>query len=116
MGRRVRNWVAVWCGWTALALFFAVSASLTYRSTGRAANWTLSISRSLLEWWLWALLTPIVVWLARRYPLDRRWPWRPILIHAASRATLALIKVGVERAIFAWLTAVWTYLLVITLA
>jgi two-component system, LytTR family, sensor kinase len=116
MGRRVRNWVAVWCGWTALALFFAVSASLTYLSTGRDANWALSIRRSLLEWWLWALLTPIVVWLARRYPLDRRRPWRHGLIHAAAGAALAIVKTAAERAMFAWLTGVWTYWLVSTLA
>jgi len=50
MNRRLRTWGAVWLGWTALALFFAVSASLTYRSTGRPANWTLSLERSLMEW------------------------------------------------------------------
>jgi two-component system, LytTR family, sensor kinase len=116
MVRRVRIWVAVWGGWTALALFFAASASLTYVSTGRAANWALSIRRSLLEWWLWALLTPVVVWLAGRYPLDRRWPWRHVAIHSASGTTLALVKAAVERAIFAWLTGVWTYWLVSTLA
>lgn len=108
--------MAVWCGWTALALFFAVSTSLTYLSTGRAANWTLSIRRSLLEWWLWALLTPIVVWLARRYSLDRRSRWGHVVIQAAAGTALALVKAAVERAIFAWLTGVWTYWLVSTLA
>jgi two-component system LytT family sensor kinase len=116
MGRRVRNWVMVWCGWTALALFFATSASLTYLSTGHPANWALSIRRSLLEWWLWALLTPIVVWLARRYPLDRRWLWRHGLVHVAAGAALAIVKTAAERAMFAWLTGVWTYWLVSTLA
>jgi signal transduction histidine kinase len=116
MGRHIRNWVAVWCGWTALALFFAVSASLTYLSTGRAANWALSVRRSLLEWWLWALLTPVAVWLARRYPLDRRWPWRRVLIHAAAGTALAIVKTAAERAMFAWLTGVWMYWLVSTLA
>jgi hypothetical protein len=61
MRRAVRQALLVWGGWTALALFFAVSASLTYVSTGRPANWLLSIERSLSEWWLWALLTPLVV-------------------------------------------------------
>jgi signal transduction histidine kinase len=116
MGHRVRNWVVIWCGWTALALFFAISASLTYLSTGRPANWALSIRRSLLEWWLWALLTPIVVWLARRYPLDRRWPWHHGLVHGAAGAALAIVKTAAERAMFAWLTGVWTYWLVSTLA
>jgi signal transduction histidine kinase len=116
MRHRVWNWAAVWGGWTALALFFAVSASPTYRSTGRPANWALSMRRSLLEWWLWALLTPIVVWLARRYPLDRRWPWRHVVVHAGSGAALAVAKVAAERAIFAWLTGFWTYWLASTLA
>jgi len=69
--KRARLWLAVWGGWTALALFFAVSSSLTYKSTGRPANWALSFERSLSEWWLWALLTPLVVWLARRFPVQR---------------------------------------------
>ncbi len=116
MRGRLRGWLAVWCGWTALALFFAVSASLTYLSTGRPANWLLSIERTLTEWWLWALLTPLVVYLARRYPLDRRWPWRHAAIHVAAGTALAFVKTMAERAIFAWLTGFWTYWLISTLA
>jgi signal transduction histidine kinase len=116
MRRRLGNWLAVWCGWTALALFFAVSASLTYRSTGRPANWLLSIERTLAEWWPWALLTPVVVFLARRYPLDRRWPWRNAAIHAVAGTIVAILKTATERAVFAWLTGLWTYWLISTLA
>jgi two-component sensor histidine kinase len=116
MRRLARQALLVWSGWTALALFFAISASLTYLSTGRAANWTLSIERSLAEWWLWALLTPLVVFLARRYPLDRAWPWRNAAIHAAAGTVIAVAKMVAERAIFAWLTGFWTYLLLSTLA
>jgi signal transduction histidine kinase len=116
MRRAVRLALAVWGGWTALALFFAVSASLTYRSTGRPANWTLSIERSLSEWWPWALLTPIVVLLARRYPLDRPFRWRHLAIHALAGTVIGVFKTIAERAIFAWLTGFWTYLLLSTLA
>jgi sensor histidine kinase YesM len=116
MRRAVRTALMVWGGWTALALFFAVSASLTYLSTGRPASWRLSIGRSLSEWWLWALLTPLVAWLARRYPLDRPWPWRHAAIHLAVGFLLAVVKTAAERAIFAWLTEFWTYLLLSTIA
>jgi two-component sensor histidine kinase len=111
-----RLWAVVWCGWTALAVFFAVSASLTYRSTGRPANWLLSLERSLTEWWLWALLSPVVAYLATRYPLDRRWPLRHASIHLAAGITLAIVKTAAERALFAWLTGVWLYWLISTLA
>ncbi|MGH9387446.1 MAG: sensor histidine kinase [Vicinamibacterales bacterium] len=116
MRARLRGWLAVWCGWTALALFFAVTASLTYRSTGRPANWILSLERSLTEWWLWALLTPLVVSLARRFPLDRPWPLRHAAIHVAAGMALAIAKAAAERAIFAWLTGIWTYWLISTVA
>jgi two-component system, LytTR family, sensor kinase len=116
MKRGLRRWGAVWAGWTVLALFFAVSASLTYRSTGRPANWTLSIERSLVEWWLWALLTPLVAWLARRFPLDRARRWRNTSVHIGAGFVIAFLKVSAERAAFAWLTGIWTYWLVSTLA
>jgi two-component system, LytTR family, sensor kinase len=116
MRGRWRSWLAVWSGWTALALFFAVSASLTYLSTGRPANWLLSIERSLTEWWLWALFTPLVVYLARWYPLDRPWPLRHAAIHVIAGMILAFIKITAERAIFAWLTGFWTYWLISGLA
>jgi signal transduction histidine kinase len=113
---RARAWLAIFGGWTALALFLAVSASLTYLSTGRPANWSLSISRSLSEWWLWALLTPVVVALARRFPLHggRRGLNAVVLIVAG--VVIAIGKTFADRALFAWLTGFWMYLLVSTLA
>jgi len=111
-----RAWLAVWSGWTALALFFAVSNSLTYLSTGRPANWALTIKRSLTEWWLWALVTPIVVSLARRFPIHGRRLWRNLAIHVAAGVALAVAKTIADRALFALLTGFWTYLLASTLA
>jgi two-component system LytT family sensor kinase len=112
----VRGWLAVWSGWTALALFFAVSNSLTYRSTGRPANWALTIKRSLTEWWLWALVTPLVVTLARRFPVHGRRLWRNLAIHLAAGTVLAVAKTIADRALFAMLTGIWMYLLASTLA
>src|SRR5262245_11566965 len=114
--RNVRIAATVFAAWTVLALFFAISASLTYVSNGRPANWALSIERSLLDWWLWALLTPVVVWLARRFPLDRRKPWRAALVHTAAGISVALLKSAGDRAALAWLTGIWIYWLVSTVA
>jgi signal transduction histidine kinase len=113
---RARAWLAIWIGWTALALFFAVSTSLTYRSTGRPANWALTTERALAEWWLWALLTPIVVWLARRFPLHGRRRLAHAAIHLLCGAAIAIGKTTADRIIFAVLTGFWTYWLATTLA
>ncbi len=114
--RILRAWLAVWTGWTALALFFAVSNSLTYRSTGRPGNWALSIKRSLSEWWMWAALTPPVAWLARRFPLHGNRLWPNVAIHVATGIVVAIVKTAADRVVFAKITGFWTYLLVSTLA
>jgi two-component system, LytTR family, sensor kinase len=114
--RRLRAWLLVWAGWAALALFFAVSNSLTYRSTGQPARWALSIKRSMSDWMLWAVLTPPVTWLARRFPLHGRRVFRNVLIHLCAGAAAAAAKTAADRALFALLTGFWMYWLVSTLA
>ena len=116
MPSRARAWAAVAAGWTALALLLAISASLTYRSTGRPGNWSLTISRSLAEWWLWALLTPLVAWLARRYRLDGDRRLRHAAIHVAVAIALAIAKTVADRAIFAAISGIRIYVLVSTIA
>ena len=116
MTRRLRAWLAVWFGWTTLALFFAVSTSLTYRSTGRAANWSLNIERALSEWWLWALLTPVVVMLARRFPLDEDRRVRHGAVLVIAGIAIAVFKTALDRIVFAMISGFWVYWLASTLA
>src|SRR5262245_4524967 len=113
---RARAWLAVWGGWTALALFFAASTSLTYRATGRPANWALSLERSLSQWWLWALATPGIVALSRRFPIHRPHGARNLAVHAATGAAVAFAQLAADRAVFAMLTGFWTYMLASTWA
>jgi len=113
---RARAWLAVWGGWTALALFFGISSSLTYLSTGRPANWSLSLERSLSQWWLWAIATPAIVALSRRFPIRRPHAARNLLVHAATGAAVALAQLLADRAVFAMLTGFWTYMLASTWA
>lgn len=114
MTSRWRVWIALWAGWTGLALFMAVGASLTYLSTGRPGNWRLSIAMQLGEWWVWAAFTPLVVWLARRWPLRTFWPPTPILVHVAAGAVMALVKTVVDRRVRGLITGFTPYFLIST--
>jgi two-component system, LytTR family, sensor kinase len=116
MPPRVRTCLIVWAGWTTLAVFLAVSASLTYYSVGQAANWSLSLTRSLAEWWLWAVLTPVVAWVAARWPLHGRHRIRHAIGHLAVGTVVAVAKTVADRAILGWLAGVWPYLLFSTVA
>ena len=116
MMRSFKGWLAVWTGWTALALLLAVSASLTYRTTGRPANWSLTISRALAEWWLWAALTPLVAWLARRYRVEGGQWRRNLVVHVAAGIAVAVVKTLADREVFAVISGFRIYILFSTIA
>ena len=50
-------------------------------------------------WYSWALLTPLVLWLGRRFPLDRRGATRAVAVHAAAALALTVA----HSALFTWL-------------
>lgn len=95
--RRSLIWLAVLAGWTLLAVVFAVSSSLTYALTYQPPRWGRTFGMALTEWYAWAALTPLVVWLARRLQL-RPSAWvRRALILAALGLPVAMLKVSLTR-------------------
>jgi len=109
-----RAWAAVWAGFTTLALFLAAGNSLTYVADGRPGSWNLTIPLELSEWWLWAALTPLVVWLSRRWPIERLGRPRPILIHLAAGLPVAFLKTAIDRELRGWIAGFTPYFLIST--
>ena len=68
-------------GWTAVALFFANRMFYSYQLLGPPVSWRDAIAWSLLDWYLWAALTPLVFWLYRAFQLGRGAPFRNLLVH-----------------------------------
>lgn len=66
---------------TAIGLAFAASTYATYAAKGAPVPWRLPLFWSLTEWYLWAALSPLVFWLARRYPLGRATWSRHLPVH-----------------------------------
>ena len=95
--RRGLLWLAVLAGWTLLAVVFAVSSSLTYALTYQPPQWGRTFAMALTEWYAWAALTPLVVWLARRLLLTPRAWVRRALVLAALGLPVAILKVSLTR-------------------
>jgi two-component system LytT family sensor kinase len=101
-----RAWVAL-CG--AALLLSLVEAAQTYvRSTigGPPVHWIPAIGNALPFWLLLALLTPLVVMLARRWPLDGPRPGRAVGVHFAGAALFVLVHAisitAVNVTLLAW--------------
>ncbi len=93
--------------WTAVALLDGLHRPLYALTVGRALPSPSAFVESLVSCWLWALLTPAMLWMADSYPLDRRCWRRSLPLHllgAAASVVLsaagmyALAWVGYERA------------------
>jgi two-component system LytT family sensor kinase len=94
--------VALRNGWRQLRLAFACWTAVAILGYARVPLHALAVGRTppplrgalegLVSCWIWALFTPAILWLAERYPLDRRsWP-RNALVHLG--AALATVVVG----------------------
>jgi two-component sensor histidine kinase len=116
MQRRWVAWLLVFAGWTALAVFFAASSSLTYVSTGRPPRFGFTLLMSLTEWYAWAALTPVVAWLAMRFRLRRGSVARSLAVHVPLGLLLAVLKLVITRILRAMLVGTTGYFLIDNLA
>ena len=58
--------------WTAVGFFFASQLYVLWPVTlGRSITFTQALAINLPFYYLWSLLTPLILWLARRFPLER---------------------------------------------
>jgi signal transduction histidine kinase len=111
-----RFWLLVFAAWTTVAVVFGVSTSLTYVSQDRPPLWGPALAFSLAQWWIWAALTPVVLAVSRRFPLDRgQWLAR-LPVHVVLGLVVAFVKLTIEGRVRQWLFGAPPYLLLNNLA
>ncbi|MDQ3750339.1 MAG: histidine kinase [Acidobacteriota bacterium] len=90
-------------GWTLFGLFFSCQVYLNYAYLGRPEP----LGRILVAWltcsYLWALLTPLVLYLARRFPIEREAIFRRVATHLFFGSLFALLQLGVYIFAHQWL-------------
>jgi signal transduction histidine kinase len=89
-------WLAVFAGWSALVVVFAVSSSLTYALNYQPPRWRYTLTMAATEWYVWAAFTPLVAWLSRRFRITRA-RWSGVVIIGAAGLVAAFFKVTLTR-------------------
>ncbi len=77
-GQAWQKWLVVFLCWTALALVFASQSYIYGIVTGEDKDWSRVFSWTLADWYLWALLSPAIFWLANRFRFERE-TWKQSL-------------------------------------
>jgi len=93
-----RGVLAVWLAWTAAAGFF-VSRELVMRLyRGEPLPWLPLSIGWLASMYIWAALTPAILWAGRHWPIDgnRRLRWRNAAIHAGASTLVSAVAAIVE--------------------
>lgn len=90
------RWLLVFLFWTAIGLFFASQNALNYLYQQGQVYWWPTIKLALSDWYVWALLTPLAVWLARRFPFARGRMARAMMVHLAAGILLTALKIVIE--------------------
>jgi two-component system, LytTR family, sensor kinase len=90
-GARSTRWRWIAAIWSAGALFGASQSVLIMHAEGRHHSWLPLFGTELASWLPWALATPLIVTLARRYPITRGMSVRTLAVHLAAFAAVSAI-------------------------
>ncbi len=92
--QRHRQWSLVLAAWSVPGVISALSAVAFMPSAERGKALLPVLGISLAGWWTWALLTPGILWMQRRYPIERGSVLRVAPAHAVGATIASLIYVG----------------------
>ncbi len=76
----------IWGIWTLVGLFFTSQIYFTYIYTERPVPLSKALFSQLTTAYLGALITPLVLWLAGRFRIERQHWLRSLLIHVFASA------------------------------
>lgn len=94
--------------WTLYGLFFASQSYLNQAFFGKEVRWGQTLIIWLLCAFSWALLTPLILWLAKRFPFARKNWLSPLLLHVTAAIFFSLFSLVVY--VLVWRFLFWSQL------
>ena len=103
-GRQAVQWAIIFGVWTLAGLVMSGQDYIRYLRANRPVDWYRLILLAELPFsYLWALLTPFLVWLARRFPIERGRLRRSIFTHVSVSLLLSLLTMAGFNTLSAYL-------------
>lgn len=66
---------------TMLGVLFAIQSYLGDSQSNQPVNWSQLFINFLSLWYIWALMYPLILWVSRRFPLERGYWKRSLAVH-----------------------------------
>src|SRR6266545_8250290 len=87
----LRTGVAIFLASTAVGLFFTAQIYLSAASAGHDVSWGQALYWALGDWYEWALLSPVIFSICRRFRFDRQAWLRSLPVHVGCGIFLAAV-------------------------
>ena len=83
------RWILILSAWTIVALLFTVQRIALVKVRGTHVNWVIECTPEIVYWYVWAAYTPLVIGLAKRFPLTGPRIVSHIAIHTIASLVIA---------------------------
>jgi two-component sensor histidine kinase len=89
-------WPVAFAGFTGLALLFTSQVWIDYAYAGRPLTWSRAFLVALVDWDLWAVIAPAVVWLADRFRFTRGHRGLALAVHVPAGLVILAAKLAAD--------------------
>ena len=103
LGRRAAWWLLGIALWTLFPLMTALQAAFYSAYVGDAVQWNRLLPLRLADWYTCALFTPLLFWLARRFPVERGAWVRNALAHFVLISVMVVAKFALYVEVARWI-------------
>ena len=98
--KRPMRVLLIWVIWTIVALFFSTQVFMMYYSENQPIPYAKAFFVQASACYLWALATPLVLWLARRYRIDRNNWHKKVVLHIALSVFLSSTMIVIHFVVY----------------
>lgn len=92
-----KRWAFILVGWTALGFFTASQIYIRYAYySDHPPSWRSALIVAFTDWYAWAALSPFILWIARRLPIEPRMKKLHMLLHLLAALLLSALKTIIE--------------------
>ena len=95
--RRWVRWLVILGVYLWIALYFCLQNVLGYVTRGQPVPWDRAVLSELVYWLIWVVLTPFILWYARRFRIERGHWGRSLPMHVLLGLVLAPLQEGLWR-------------------
>jgi hypothetical protein len=96
LNRRFVKWIVIWAVWTLFAFFFASQLALQNQFSRNPVPFWQILSWQMVSGYVWFALSPLILYLAEKFPFEAgKWK-RSILFHAIAGVVIALGQQAID--------------------